>query len=529
MADITSLKNNVTRAQYAFDAINAKLNGQWGPSNEIERLDIGTPQYKAALKEYKKLKPNYEAAKKALDNAKSAYQKEVDASQERDTKNSERNKANDAIDRANQVYQKALDIQDPSRIAEAKAVLDQAKLNATTSPIETNTQPPVTGEPAADGTYAQYSIQNGQVYTMAADNKLAPIYLVTLPKPANYVGASLTKEDTIQTPFDGVASARDAFIKAYYVGDAKIKELQNKLLADRWITQDQIARGTWVSGVDDFIAAYTLHSVAQGQYNGVKDSKPINSFFGVLKGGSTKTPKQYRTFSTRGEAKQLLDTYYTDLIGRTATAEEQADFFDKLHTAENKAVSTVTGRTTVGSTLVDADRMVIAAQVAKVSLKGTDAETILSNKAGSQVAIDIANLQKNAAAYGQTLSAAEAFKLVANNVGQKDFLNKQTERLRQLSITMNPNLAQHIKDGGTVKEVADSYAYTKARKLGVVVPDSIADKDVMNAITQNGGLMTMSDFNRQMQADPRWRKTEEAQNIAADFTSTILQSFGFGG
>lgn len=490
-------------------------------------------RYGTDSKEYKGVVAKYNDAKAKAESAQNEYEtilrrvKKIEQDK-KDTKTAADKKTKEETVASNlqERYTQAVEQGDADAIAIAKAALDESKVDKTKKDIVTST----TGEPAADGTYAQYSIQNGQVNAMAADEKLAPIYLVTLPKPATYVGSSLGKEDIVQTPFDGVASARDAFIKAYYVGDAKIKELQNKLLADKWITQDQIARGTWVSGVDDFIAAYTLYSVEQGKYGGVKDSKPINSFFGVLKGGGgPSTPKQYRTFSTRGEAKQLLDTYYTDLMGRTATAEEQADFFDKLHTAENKAVTTVTGKTTVGSPLADADRMIIAAQVAKTSLKGTDAETILSSKAGSQVAIDIANLQKNAAAYGQTLSAAEAFKLVANNVGQKDFLSKQTERLRQLSITMNPNLAQHIKDGGTVKEVADSYAYTKARKLGVVVPDSIADKDVMNAITQNGGLMSMSDFNRQMQADPRWRKTEEAQNIAADFTSTILQSFGFGG
>jgi hypothetical protein len=32
-----------------------------------------------------------------------------------------------------------------------------------------------------------------------------------------------------------------------------------------------------------------------------------------------------------------------------------------------------------------------------------------------------------------------------------------------------------------------------------------------------------------MQANPLWRQTEEAHDVAADFANTILKSFGFMG
>ena len=56
-----------------------------------------------------------------------------------------------------------------------------------------------------------------------------------------------------------------------------------------------------------------------------------------------------------------------------------------------------------------------------------------------------------------------------------------------------------------------------------------ADKDVMSAITASGGLLSTSDFNRQMQANPLWRQTQEAHDTASDFANTILKSFGFMG
>jgi hypothetical protein len=119
-----------------------------------------------------------------------------------------------------------------------------------------------------------------------------------------------------------------------------------------------------------------------------------------------------------------------------------------------------------------------------------------------------------------------AFKYALDGLGQTDLIAKQTERLKSLAIQMYPTLKDHILGGGTVKDVADTYAYARTRKLGVVVKDSTQDKKVMDAVTKG---TTLADWDRQMQGEVEWGKTEEAHNIAADFTKTILSSFGFGG
>jgi hypothetical protein len=91
---------------------------------------------------------------------------------------------------------------------------------------------------------------------------------------------------------------------------------------------------------------------------------------------------------------------------------------------------------------------------------------------------------------------------------------------------LHPRLAAHIDAGGTVKDIADEYAYAKSRKLGVAVPMSTTDTDVMNAV--NSG-MSVSDFNIEMQKKPEWRMTEEARGIADNFTNTMLKTFGLVG
>jgi phosphoserine phosphatase len=134
-------------------------------------------------------------------------------------------------------------------------------------------------------------------------------------------------------------------------------------------------------------------------------------------------------------------------------------------------------------------------------------------------------MQKYAARYGIDMTPAEALKRVADGIGQENYAAKQQERLRQLSMTVHPYLKEHIAAGGTVEDVANVYANSKLYKLGVAVPTATKDRDVMNAIASG---KTVADFERELQADPLWRRTDEARKLSADFTSTMLKTFGLG-
>lgn len=365
-----------------------------------------------------------------------------------------------------------------------------------------------------------FTIQNGVV-----TDGTGPAYVYTIPAQPGARPGSMGEPTTAST--SSVVAARDAFIKNYYGKEGGINALKQQLLTGNWIKSSDLAGDSWLNGVDDMIKSYSQHVITQVKYDGVKTPDTIDQYFAKTKAAGTGGgPKQYRTITTRGDAIKYLNNYLNDLVGRASTPQEQEEFYNKLHTAENKAVRTVSNGTTTGSELSQTDYQMIATEVARKSLKGTNIDTLLSSKKGSQVATDIAALQRTAADYGLPMSAADALKHVADGLGQQDYLKKQQERLRLNAIQVHPYLAAHIQAGGTVKDVADVYAYTRQKKLGIVIPDSTQDKNVMAAVASGKNV---AQYEQDLQADPLWAKTDEANNIAADFTQTILRSFGFGG
>jgi hypothetical protein len=392
---------------------------------------------------------------------------------------------------------------------------DVSKIDAEIQKVKARSTAAATGgTPEDTGIFAGYTLNNDGTVTNNDG------------KQGIFIDEKSANGDVTPKFYTSYASARDAFLKGYAT-EGDVNSLQQQLLSSGYIKKDSIANGTWVRGLDEALAAHSFKAVSDVKYNGVKEPMNFMSFLSIKKTGTgTGGPKTYRVITTRGEAKQMLDAYLMDLTGSAATDQESDSFYKQLHDAENKAVQTVANGTTTGSTLGDADRIMIAAKVARYRLRNSDVDTILKSGTGSQVAVDIANLQKTAASYGVTMTAAEALQRVASGVGQKDYLNKQEERLRLVAKQLHPNLAAHIDAGGTVADIADQYAYAKSKKLGVAVPISTTDKDVMDAVTKG---MSVSDFNRALQAKPEWRQGEEAHNMTNDFVNTMLKTFGLVG
>jgi len=462
-------------------------------------------EFKQLKAQFDSLQKEYEAASAQADAMRTQIDaKDVQAEADKVTAKKKETTSRDV----NLLIQQRDSLKRQNKIEEAKA--KQAQIDLIKRP-ETKTTD-------ADGNIVDKLLYDD--YTLGVDGAITNEKGVV----SYFVGTPDAKGEIAQTPFTSLAKARDVFLKNY-AAPGKIAELQKQLLASGYIKESDIKDKTWISGVDDLIRNYTFQSVSDVKYGGVKEPLSLTSFLAQKKTSTGTGGKRYKTITTRGDAKKLLDGYMTDLIGRPATKEEESSFYDQLHVAENKAIRTISGGVDTGTNLDEADRLMIAAKVARKTLRGSNVDELLKSNVGSTVARDIASMQKYAAEYGIDMTPAEALQRISNGIGQKDYVAKQEERLRQLAMTVHPYLKDHIAAGGTVKDVADVYAFTKANKLGVAVPTSTKDKDIMAAVASG---KTVTDFERELQANPLWRKTDEARRMASDFTSTMLKTFGLG-
>jgi hypothetical protein len=392
-------------------------------------------------------------------------------------------------------------------------------VSVTNTPVKGPDGKPIDTGVLADDKFSEYTYNLDGTVTNAAGDGV-------------FVMESDAAGNTTPKFYTSTAAARDSFLKEY-AKTGNTESLKAQLLASGYIKQAQINDGTWALGIDAMLIAYTVKVVSDVKYNNVKEPIGMNAFLKLKKvsgtGTGTGAGGKYQVITTRGDAKEILNEYLTDLIGRNSTPEEEEQFFNELSKAEGKAVQTNVNGVVTGSVFSETDRLFLAAKVARKSLTGIDVEGLLESSKGSQVAIQISQLQDASAAYGQPISSTEALKYVIAGIGQKDAVSKQIERMRLNSMTIYSNLKDHIKDGGTVRDITNQYAKLKERKLGIVIPNSLVDRDVMAAVTKEGGLMSTAEFTRQMQANPLWRQTDEAHDVAADFANTILKSFGFMG
>jgi hypothetical protein len=494
------------------------LYGPYKNSGLAAALDDVAAEKGEDSKEYKLLKAKFTTYKTELDilNEKLTKQFEEKKQAKADkiaAEKAKKQKEKDARDA--EVVQTQLDQarrRDDFETVKAK----EEELAALKAPKDAKGQPIVTEEGPVDIGDDKYS-----GYTISKDG-------VTKPggETIVFVETKDAQGNIVPKEYNSLAKARKAFLDQYSQ-PGQLDALKKQLVDSRYLTPAEAKTADWIFGVDDLLIAHTKESIVDVQYGGAKQPKTIDLFLQEKKAGSGGGgSKTYYEYSTRGEASRMLDGYFNDLLGFGATPEQEDAFFKEVNAAQAKASRTVTdGRIGVGGFLTDADLLLIAAKVAKKAIKNTDLDLILKSGQGSQVAMDIADLQTTANEYGIDMPAAEALKYVVAGVGQKDYLLKQQERLRQLSMTMHPYLKDHIAAGGTVKDVADQYAKRKAAKLGVTVTESIKDPDIMNAVANN---MSTAAFDIEMQKKPEWRFTSEAKQVADDFANTMLQTWGLG-
>jgi hypothetical protein len=520
----------------AYNRSVAASNKAKGYLAELNRTKPGTPKHA-------ELKAKYDAAKAAMETAEAervARKKEIDDAEK--NKKADKTAAKDKASAKADIPQLEYEVQaaknagDAKAQAAAEAALKAAKDKAAgiKPPVTTGDGTEVNAEEVTNNKFKDYTVNSTGSVTNLDGNT---VYFVSTKNPD---GSSNMQ------PYTSIVKAREEFLKNY-PGPGGLDKLKKELLAKTYIKSSELSGFDWLPGLDLMISKYTYEAVSAVKYGGAKEAPLITTWFATSKGSAgTGTTSKAGTFrdsdldlTTIGDAYTEINDYMIDALGREATQEEKDAYFKDINERELKSsVETVsvrdaTGKITktkrTGDFVSPEERLAAQNAIIIKALEGTDAAELLKSAKGSQVAVQIAALQKASADYGQPLTAGEALRYVIEGGTEKDAIAKQTERMRLNAMTVYGNLREHIKDGGTVKGITDQYAKLKAQKLGITIPNSLVDQDVIAAVTKEGGLMSTAEFNRQMQANPLWRQTDEAHDVAADFANTILKSFGVMG
>jgi len=380
----------------------------------------------------------------------------------------------------------------------AKGVVDPSKVG-NVDPLLTN--------------YTVYTAQDGSEYVVGTGST-TPQYLI----PPTKAGEAATVVGDINT-------AKADMIKAA----GGITKLDTALRAAGY-------SGTFDANLSSAINAYSTKALRDYQATSGKGNiGDVNGFISTLaasrsmyqgSGGGKSTISQ--NFMDRAGTDRYINKYFMDQVGTGANDAAKVDFYNQVHALESKTRTVTTNGTSVGSSLTNTDYDLVAANVSRNYLKGTSADALLKSSTPGQLATDVNRLIAFAGDYGVPMTTQQAMDSLAKGLGQSNYLAGQEDRIKQLAITLHPTLADHIKAGGTVKDLADTYANIYTRKLGVTVPDSTQNKDIMAAVTHPNGPINQNDFETSLQANPIWRTTPEAHNIASNFIDTIAKTWGLG-
>jgi hypothetical protein len=252
--------------------------------------------------------------------------------------------------------------------------------------------------------------------------------------------------------------------------------------------------------------------------------------------GSTKTfTESYVT--KRSDAADDADRFFMQYLGRGATKQEEDAYYNALRDLERKNIASQTStydadgnlvnRSSTGELVADIDKTLLLGKIAGKAIKGSKIDKLL--EAGGQAAGDIQQIMSLANQYGLTMNQEDAMDYVATNLRKGKNIDQTKNKLIKLSQAKYQNISNLIDDDISVKDIATQYIYDMSQVLELN-PQSINVNDPMiqSALLNNNnkGTMSITEFNTMLRKDPRWGKTNNARNTAAEYALEILTSFG---
>lgn len=355
-----------------------------------------------------------------------------------------------------------------------------------------------------------------------------------------YVGAN--NKVNVSPNFDNI---RNVIIKDITAQpgalDALMTSMYNAgLIGKETLDSKDFSRPDFTKGLQYAIRNYSIDAVDDIKYRGAKE---IDSFVKYLSGtgkksfaGTTRTTTESYV-TKRADAADDADRFFMQYLGRGATKEEEDAYYNALRDLERKNVASRTAsydsegnlisNVSTGELVNDIDKTLLLGKVAGKAIKDSNVDKLL--EAGGQAAGDVQKIMSLANQYGLIMTQQDAMDYVATNLRKGKNIEQTKNKLIKLSQAKYQNISNLIDDDVSVKDIASQYIYDMAQILEIN-PQSIGvnDPTIQSALLNNNnkGTMSITDFNTMLRKDPRWGKTTNAKNTAAEYALEILSSFG---
>ena len=289
---------------------------------------------------------------------------------------------------------------------------------------------------------------------------------------------------------------------------------------------DPTVLGSWMERL-----ATDLFTSADPRAKQISLEQYLTSAARIVPAGTAKKPSVSTFLSTREQSDAEINAEFRKMFGIVAPEDVRQEYFDDL-TAAQKASPQVTTRdasgaiTQTGGLGADVKQRIINKMIAKGAGLEREGKTGDFDVAVSQI--------KGAAAdYGVAISEDQIRKYAISAFRTGAGVDAEVEKIKNISKGLYAPIAQFIDQGLSVKDLMQPYLDKKAQVLEIpedqITLNNVEGQQVMSKVIADGKLLPIFDYEKSLRADPRWRFTKNANEMAMGFVNRIFRDFGIAG
>jgi hypothetical protein len=289
---------------------------------------------------------------------------------------------------------------------------------------------------------------------------------------------------------------------------------------------DPTVLGSWMEGLatDLFVSADpNARKISLEQY--------LTSAARLVPAGTATRPSVSTFLSTREQTDAEIDAEFRKMFGIAAPDEIKEDYFNRLTEAQ-KSAPQVTRRDASGAIIqsgglgADVKQRIVNNMVAKGAGLERQGET-------GDFDVAVSQLKAEAMDYGVSLTNEQVLKYAINAFRTGAGVDAEKEKIKNIAKGLYAPIAPFIEQGLSVKDLITPYINKKSSILEIPADSIQVDNDegqeIMSKIMTDGKLMPLYDYEKSLRADPRWRFTKNANEMASGLVLKVFRDFGIAG